>query len=157
VGRARQEAAVAELIHTAIDAGDRIAAAARPDSGAVAVFLGTTRDHHQGRRVIGLAYEAYEPMALDAMAAIERAALDRHAITSCRIVHRLGEVPPAEASVAVIVTAHHRHAAFDACRWAIDELKRSVPIWKRETFAGGDAEWVAGTRLANPAQPESGV
>jgi len=148
---------VAELIHTAIDIGARIAAAARPDSGAIAVFLGTTRDHHQGRRVTGLAYEAYEPMALDALAAIEHAALAHHAITSCRIVHRLGEVPPAEASVAVIVTAHHREAAFDACRRAMDELKHSVPIWKRETFADGDAEWVAGRRLTDPTQHESGA
>lgn len=138
---------MAELIHSAIDVGARVADAARPDSGAVAVFLGTTRDHHQGRRVTGLAYEAYEPMAVAALDAIERAACERFKITSCRVVHRLGEVPPAEASVAVIVTAHHRDAAFDACRWAMDELKRSAPIWKRETFADGGAEWVTGTRL----------
>jgi molybdopterin synthase catalytic subunit len=141
---------VAELAHAAIDTASLIAAAARPDSGAIAIFLGTTRDHHQGRRVTGLAYEAYEPMALAALAAIEETAGQRHAITSCRIVHRLGEVPLAEASVVVIATAHHREAAFDACRWAMDELKRTVPIWKRESFADGDSEWVAGTNLAPP-------
>jgi len=139
---------VAELVHAVIDAAALIAAASRPDSGAIAVFLGTTRDHHQGRRVTGLAYEAYEPMALAALTAIEDAARQRHAITPCRIVHRLGEVPLAEASVVVIATAHHRKAAFDACRWAMDELKRTVPIWKRETFADGDSEWVAGTQLS---------
>jgi molybdopterin synthase catalytic subunit len=138
---------VAELVHTAIDIGARVAAAARPDSGAIAVFLGTTRDHHQGRRVTGLSYEAYEPMALGTLEGLERAACEKFAITGCRIVHRLGQVPPAEASVAVIVTAHHRGAAFDACRWTMDELKSSAPIWKRETYDDGDAGWVAGTRL----------
>ncbi len=140
---------MAELIHTTIDVGARTGDAARPDSGAIAVFMGTTRDHHQGRRVISLAYEAYEAMALTALDAIERAACERYAITACRIVHRLGDVPPTEASVAVIVTAHHRDAAFDACRWAMDELKRSAPIWKRETFADGGTEWVAGKPLGS--------
>lgn len=140
---------MAELVRDPIDIGARIAAAARPDSGAIAVFLGTTRDHHHGRRVTGLTYEAYEPMALGMLEALERVTCERFAATSCHIVHRLGQVPPAEASVAVIVTAHHREAAFDACRWAMDELKRSAPIWKRETFADGGDEWVAGTRLGS--------
>lgn len=138
---------MAELTERPLDVAALVAAAARPDCGAVALFLGTTRDHHEGRRVARLAYEAYPAMAVPAMAAIERAACERFAVASCRIVHRLGEVPPAEASVAVVVTATHRAPAFDACRWAMDELKRSVPIWKQERFADGGAEWVEGTRL----------
>ncbi len=138
---------MADLTHSPIDTAPLLAAAARHDLGAVALFLGTTRDHHEGRRVTRLEYEAYEPMALAALAAIEGAARERFAIASCAIVHRLGEVPPAEASVAVVVAAVHRAPAFDACRWAMDELKRSVPIWKREHFAEGEARWVEGRRL----------
>jgi molybdopterin synthase catalytic subunit len=138
---------VAELVAGPIDAPALAAAAARPDCGAVLTFLGTTRDHHEGRRVLSLEYEAYEPMARTAMARIEREAVERFAIRSCAIVHRLGEVPPAEASVAVVVAAAHRGPAFDACRWAMDELKRSVPVWKKERFEGGGDAWVEGTPL----------
>ena len=139
---------MAELTHARIDSGALVAAAARPECGAVLVFLGTTRNHHDGRSVVRLEYEAYERMALEALARIEREACGRFAIASCAIVHRLGEVPPAEASVAVVVAAAHRAPVFDACRWAMDELKRAVPIWKKERFADGGEEWVGGTPLA---------
>jgi molybdopterin synthase catalytic subunit len=139
---------VAELTHHRIAVEALVAAAARPDCGAVDLFLGTTRDHHQGRRVTRLAYEAYEPMALEALATIEREATRRFAAATCRIVHRLGEVPLTEASVAVVVAAAHRGPAFDACRWAMDELKRTVPIWKKETYEEGGEGWVEGTPLA---------
>jgi molybdopterin synthase catalytic subunit len=86
-------------------------------------------------------------MALEALAAIEHAAPRRFDIATCAIVHRLGEVPIGEASVAVVVVAAHRAAAFDASRWAMDELKRSVPIWKKEFFEGGGEDWVKGTKL----------
>jgi len=144
---ARRGGAVAELVAAPLDAARLLAEAARPDCGAIALFLGTTRDHHGGRRVVRLAYEAYPAMAVPAMERIEREACARFGVAACRIVHRLGEVPPAEASVAVVVTAAHRAPAFDACRWAMDELKRSVPIWKQERFADGGAEWVEGTSL----------
>jgi molybdopterin synthase catalytic subunit len=138
---------MAALVQAPIDVTRLLAEAARPECGAIALFLGTTRNHHQGRRVIGLAYEAYEPMALAALARLEEDAVARHEIAWCRIVHRLGEVPLAEPSVAVVVAAAHRGPAFDACRWAMDELKRTVPIWKREFFAEGGSEWVEGTPL----------
>jgi molybdopterin synthase catalytic subunit len=142
---------VASLTHGVIDAAAFTAAAARPECGAVVLFLGTTRDHHQGRRVTRLEYEAYEPMALAAMEAIEHGARERFDIASCVIVHRLGEVPPAEASVAVVVTSAHRAPAFDASRWAMDELKRTVPIWKRERFEDGGGAWVEGRPLSDSA------
>lgn len=138
---------MAELTRDRIPVESLLAAAARRDCGAVALFIGTTRDHHQGQRVTRLAYEAYEPMALVAMEALEREAVTRFEIATCRIVHRLGEVPLAEASVAVLVAAGHRGPAFDACRWAMDELKRGVPIWKKEFFAAGGEGWVEGTKL----------
>jgi molybdopterin synthase catalytic subunit len=139
---------VALLVHGPIEVARLVAEAVRPDCGAVALFLGTIRDHHEGRRVARLAYEAYEPMTLAALGRIEREAVERHAVASCRIVHRLGEVPPAEASVAVIATAAHRGPAFDACRWAIDELKRTAPLWKKEYYEDGGGEWVEGTTLS---------
>jgi len=138
---------VAELTREVIAVERLLAGARRPDCGAVALFIGTTRDHHQGQRVTGLAYEAYEPMALAALEALEREATTRFEIATCHIVHRLGEVPLTEASVAVVVAAGHRGPAFDACRWAMDELKRVVPIWKKEFFAEGGEGWVEGTKL----------
>jgi molybdopterin synthase catalytic subunit len=138
---------VADLVQGPIDVTGLLRAAARPDCGALAIFLGTTRDHHGGRRVETLAYEAYEPMAKSALAALETEAARRFAIASCAIVHRLGVVPPTEASVAVVVTAAHRGPAFEACRWAMDELKCSVPIWKKERYADGGESWVEGESL----------
>jgi molybdopterin synthase catalytic subunit len=135
------------LVHGPIDTAAMINAAARPDCGALSVFLGTTRDHHEGRRVQRLEYEAYAPMATQALERLEAETRARFEVALCAIVHRLGEVPLAEASVVVIVAAAHRSAAFDACRWAMDELKRTVPIWKKEHFAEGDSAWVKGTTL----------
>lgn len=139
---------MAELTRVRIAAEALAVAAARPECGAVLAFMGTTRNHHDGRAVVRLEYEAYERMALEALGRIEREACGRFAIASCAIVHRLGEVPPGEASVVVVVAAAHRGPVFDACRWAMDELKRAVPIWKKERFADGGGEWVEGTPLA---------
>lgn len=138
---------MAELVHAPIEVGPLLAAAARPECGAVNLFLGTTRDHHDGRRVTRLEYEAYDRMALEALSALESTALERFALAHCVVVHRLGVVPVTEASVAVVVSSAHRVAAFDAARWIMDELKRTVPIWKKEWYEDGDAAWVEGTRL----------
>jgi molybdopterin synthase catalytic subunit len=138
---------VAELVHAPIEVGPLLATAARPECGAVNLFLGTTRDHHDGRRVTRLEYEAYDRMALEALSALESTALERFALAHCVVVHRLGVVPVTEASVAVVVSSAHRVAAFDAARWIMDELKRTVPIWKKEWYEDGDAAWVEGTRL----------
>ena len=139
---------MAELTHGAIAIAPLLAAGLRPECGAVNLFLGTTRDHHEGRRVQRLEYEAYERMALAALESLERSACERFALAHCAIVHRLGEVPVTEASVAVVTSSAHRAAAFDAARWVMDELKRHVPIWKKEHFADGGAGWVRGHPLA---------
>ncbi len=146
--RARGRPAVAELTQGPIEVAALIAAAARPACGAVNLFLGTTRDHHEGRRVLRLEYEAYERMALGSLTALEREAVARFGLAHCAVVHRLGEVPVTEASVAVVTSAPHRAAAFDAARWVMEELKRNVPIWKKEHFEGGGADWVAGHPLS---------
>ncbi|MEO5987946.1 MAG: molybdenum cofactor biosynthesis protein MoaE [Candidatus Eisenbacteria bacterium] len=138
---------MAELTLAAIDQAALQARAIRADCGAVIVFLGTTRDHHDGRRVLQLAYEAYESMALEALARLEREACERFEVSHCEVTHRLGEVPPTEASVVVVVSAAHRGAAYEASRWVMDELKARVPIWKRERFEDGNSQWVDGTPL----------
>lgn len=139
---------MAELTRAAIPVERLLAEASRPDCGAIVLFVGTTRDHHEGRKVVRLAYEAYESMAIAALERLEREAVRDHAVASCRIVHRLGEVPIGEASVVVVVSAAHRAPAFEACRGAMDALKRVAPIWKREFFAEGGSAWVEGTPLA---------
>src|SRR5262245_130744 len=147
---------VAELVGSPIDVAALLRAAARPDCGAVNLFLGATRDHHGGRRVTRLAYEAFEPMALETLAALEREACGRFAIAACTVVHRLGEVPVSEPSVAVVVSAPHRAPAFAAARWVMDTLKRRAPIWKKEFYADGETGWVEGAPLEGVHDPARG-
>jgi molybdopterin synthase catalytic subunit len=109
--------------------------------GAVALFLGTVRDHNEGRRVLRLEYHAYPEMAESEMRRIEEEALDRFEVSRVAVVHRSGTLAIGEASVAVAVAAAHRAAAMEACRWAIDTLKTRVPIWKKEFFEDGEV-WV---------------
>jgi len=114
---------------------------ARPDAGAVATFIGTTREHSRGREVTRLEYDAYPEMAEAEMARIAGALRERHDILDVAMAHRVGEVPIGEASVVIAVSAAHRAAAMDACRAAIDTLKQTVPVWKKEVFEGGE-EWI---------------
>ncbi len=111
--------------------------------GALALFVGVVRNENAGRPVLRLEYDAYEEMALSEMEAIEREARRRWPITEIRIVHRLGRMEIGDASVAVAVASPHRDEAFEACRFAIDTLKRTVPIWKKEFYADG-AVWLEG-------------
>lgn len=114
-----------------------------PEDGAVVVFEGIVRNHSRGRKALYLEYEAYEPMALDSMREIRAEARRKFPVDQVVIVHRVGRLEIGETSVAIIVTAAHRAAAFDACRYAIDELKQRVPIWKKEYFEDGSA-WAEG-------------
>lgn len=113
------------------------------DEGAVVTFEGTVRNNTNGRRTRYLEYECYQPMAVRVMARIGCELAARHAIGRIAMVHRLGRMLVGETSVAVVVTAPHRAAAFEAARDGIDNLKRLVPIWKREFFADGEV-WVEG-------------
>lgn len=113
--------------------------------GAVVTFLGIVRGNDQdGKPVSALAYEAFEPMALCEFERIADEVRQRFGDVRLAIVHRIGEVRVGEISVAVLAAATHREAAFNACRYAIDELKRRAPIWKKERYADGTAQWRAG-------------
>ena len=114
---------------------------ARDDAGAIATFVGTTRAHSRGREVIRLEYEAYEGMAEAEMERIAGVLRDRHDVIDVAIHHRVGPVEIGETSVVIAVSAAHRAAAFDACREAIDTLKQTVPLWKKELYVGGE-EWI---------------
>ena len=111
------------------------------DSGAIATFIGTTRAHSRGREVLHLEYEAYEGMAEQVMADLASQLAERHDLSKVAIHHRVGRVDIGETSVVIAVSAPHRAAALAACRDAIDELKVSVPLWKKETYVGGE-EWI---------------
>jgi molybdopterin synthase catalytic subunit len=111
--------------------------------GAVVTFAGVTRDHNEGRAVERLSYEAYAEMVSKVMVGIFEEAVKRFALTRARVAHRLGEVPVGETSVLVVVSAVHRAAAFDACRFLMDRVKAQVPIFKKETLGGGGgSRWV---------------
>jgi molybdopterin synthase catalytic subunit len=113
------------------------------EDGAVVVFDGIVRNNTRGRRTLYLVYEAYEEMALKQMQALAQEAIQGFAIRDVLLVHRLGKLEVGKTSVLIAVASAHRGAAFDACRWLIDTLKKTVPIWKKEHFEDG-AVWADG-------------
>jgi MoaE-MoaD fusion protein len=134
---------VYRLIKEAIPTQELCVELSAPGDGAVVVFEGIVRNYSGGRRTLFLEYEAYESMALRAMEAIGEEAKKKFAIDRVGMIHRTGHIEIGEVSVAVVVTAPHRAAAFEACRYAIDQLKLRVPIWKKEHFEDGSM-WAAG-------------
>lgn len=131
-----------ELVREKIDSQAVLDAVATPRAGAIVLFLGTTREWTKGRRTLWLDYECYPELANRKLAELEAEARRRWPIIECRIVHRLGRVDLAEASVAVAVSSPHRRDAFEAGQWLIDTLKEVVPIWKQEHWEDGSAEWI---------------
>jgi molybdopterin synthase catalytic subunit len=111
------------------------------EAGAVATFLGTVRRHSRGRTVVYLEYEAYEEMAEEMLASLAAELTGRHGLCAVAIHHRIGRVEIGEPSVAIAVSAAHRQAALAACREAIDTLKETIPLWKKEVYEGGE-EWI---------------
>jgi len=120
---------------------DAVAEVRSDDAGAVATFIGTTRARSRGRDVLYLEYEAYEGMAEQVMADLAEALKTRHDLCEVAIHHRIGRVDIGETSVVIAVSAPHRVAALTACHEAIDELKITVPLWKKEVYEGGE-EWI---------------
>ena len=113
-----------------------------PESGGIDVFIGTVRNQTKGKKVLRLAFEAYEPMALREMEKIVAQAAERWPLHKVSVLHRTGVLEVGEIPVVIAVSAAHRAAAFDACRYIIDTLKQTVPIWKKEFFEDGEV-WVA--------------
>jgi molybdopterin synthase catalytic subunit len=129
------------VIAETIDPGLLLTAVGDPAAGGTTLFLGTTRDENEGRVVEQLEYEAYEAMAVREMCRIAADIAGRWQVVAVAMVHRVGVVSVGEASVAVAVSAAHREEAFAACRYGIDTLKSTVPIWKKEYYRGGE-HWV---------------
>jgi molybdopterin synthase catalytic subunit len=113
-----------------------------PAAGGFCSFEGWVRDHHEGKSVLRLEYEAYTALAEKEGARILAEATERFGILRAACVHRTGRLEIGEIAVCVCVSSAHRDAAFDACRYIIDEVKSRVPIWKKEFFAGGESGWV---------------
>ncbi len=124
-----------------VSAAEVEAAVAGPDCGAVAVFLGTVRNATKGKPVVALEYEAYAEMALAVFAQIAARAGEKWPLVRLAIHHRVGRLEPGVASVAIAAASPHRADAFDACRFAIEQLKADAPIWKKELYADG-SQWV---------------
>ncbi len=147
-GLENKDIAIARRDHTRIvrekiDTAGVLANIKRGEDGAAVLFEGIVRNQTRGRKTQYLEYEAYEEMALKEMETLACKALQQFAIRDVALVHRLGRLEIGETSVLIVVSSAHRAAAFDACRWLIDTLKRTVPIWKKEYFEDG-AVWADG-------------
>lgn len=139
----------ASIVRNPIDTQAVVADLKRGEDGAVVVFEGVVRNQTRGRKTLHLDYESYVEMALRQMESLAEQALKQFRIRDVALVHRLGRLEIGETSLLIVVASAHRAAAFDACRWLVDTLKRTVPIWKKEYFADG-AVWADG----EPFPPE---
>jgi molybdopterin converting factor subunit 1 len=136
-----------ELTTEPIDVGEVARRVVLPECGATVTLDGYAREWTKGKRTLYLVYEAYDTMALTEMQRLGAEAHTQFDIAHIGIVHRTGRIDIGETSVVIAVSAPHRRAAFQACEWAIKELKRTVPIWKKEIYEGGEA-WVEDPRLS---------
>jgi MoaE-MoaD fusion protein len=127
----------ARIVRQSIDMQQTLSQMKRGEDGAALIFEGVVRNQTRGRKTLYLDYEAYEEMALRQMESLAAQALQQFQIRDVALVHRLGRIEIGETSVLIAVVSAHRVAAFEACRWLIDTLKRTVPIWKKEHFADG--------------------
>ena len=133
-----------ELTREPINVAQIIELARHPSAGGLNVFIGTVRNFHaqKGKRVIGLGYEAYEPMAVAEIQKIIDSAASRWEIKAFAVSHSIAHLLPGEVAVVVAVSTAHRQGAFESCQFIIDQLKKTVPIWKKEVFEDGE-EWVS--------------
>ena len=144
MGRVREELLV-RVTTEPIGADEAVAFVGDPAAGAVCQFLGTVRDHSDGGPVTGLTYEAWEELAVRRLEELGEELFARWRLRRVALLHRHGELAVGETSVAIAVSAEHRAEAFEACRHAIERLKRNVPIWKKEHFVSGASGWVMGS------------
>lgn len=137
----RAPAVNGHFTESALDLAELLRETGSPKNGALVVFVGSVRDHQQGRAVSGIEYSAYRPLAEAVLARIERELEAEHPGLELRIVHRLGTVSAGEPSVAILAASPHRAAAYAASRRALERLKTEAPIWKLERYADGDSRW----------------
>ena len=129
----------------AIGGDEAIAFVGDPGAGGTCVFLGTVRDHSESGGVTGLTYEAWEELAVRRLEELGEELFSAWPVRRVAILHRFGELSVGDVSVAIAVSAEHRAEAFEACRHAIERLKRDVPIWKKEHLVSGESSWVMGS------------
>jgi molybdopterin synthase catalytic subunit len=134
---------IVEITTRRINVGNVVESVRDPSAGGVDIFIGTTRNNSGNREVLSMEYNAYVPMALKMMKELAERVRSTWDIRKISIVHRIGHLKIGEPSVVIAVSAAHRKEAFEACRFTIDTLKESVPIWKKEVFRDGEA-WVRG-------------
>lgn len=138
------------VVRSAIEPAEVLGSVGAPAHGAALLFLGVVRDHADGRPVTGMRYDAYEDMASSILAEIAREAEAIAGGGSVAVVHRIGDLDVGDVSVAVAVSSPHRAEAYAASRHVIEEIKRRLPVWKKERYADGAQEWVPG---ADPPAP----
>lgn len=137
----------ARLTTERLDANALLAEIGHERDGAQVLFLGVVRNHHQGRAVARIDYEAYEPMARKELQKIADEVAHEYGLDRVLVVHRFGRHEVGDASIAVVIGSPHRGPAFDAARKIMDRVKTDVPIWKKEHFADGTIEWVLADKL----------
>lgn len=140
-----------DIVEAPIDLNALIELSRADSDGAVVTFQGTVRDFAEGRTVVGMEYHCYRELAMRELEALEAEVLRRWPVGRVAFVHRIGPMALGEVSVALVVASPHRAEAFDACRYAIDTLKQTVPIWKKEHFKDESAAWVRGM-VGKPVQ-----
>lgn len=126
-----------------LDSAEAVAAVANPAAGALTVFLGVVRDSNLGRSVQYLEYDAYPAMAEKVMRQLAEEARERFGLLDCAVLHRTGRLEIGEASLLIVVASAHRAASFEGGQWLVDEIKKKVPVWKKEVWEDGEA-WIEG-------------
>jgi molybdopterin synthase catalytic subunit len=141
--------AVGRVTRSPIDTGKVLGSVSDHAAGGTVMFIGTIRNRSEGKQVRGLEYEVYKEMAERRMLEIEGKVRAKWPVKGVTMVHRYGRLKVGEVSVAVAVSSEHRAEAFQACKYAIDAIKRTLPLWKKELFAGGETSWVKGEPIEN--------
>ena len=135
------------LVNSAIDPGEVLLSVRDASAGGTVIFIGSIRNNNEGRLVEGLEYEVYKKMAEKKMLEIEARVRKKWPVKRIRLVHRFGKLKVGEISVAVAVSCEHRKEAFEACRFAIDVIKRTLPLWKKEKTKGREGSWIEGSPI----------
>jgi molybdopterin synthase catalytic subunit len=135
----------AGIVHDPIETGEVLSRVGAREDGATLLFLGMVRDHADGRPVTGMTYEAYEEMATPVLQEIATEAAQRIGSDRVAVIHRVGDLTIGDVSVAIAVSSPHRAEAYDASRYVIEEIKKRLPVWKKEHYSDGVKEWVEGT------------